>query len=165
LITNLNTGNAPVGVTLGGNGLLFLTFAPSGALPVPDIQFYLTRLDAGVGGTGSCAAPAAAGQTCTLTGSPVTFLNGGSNNSSATITMTGLARRISTNEFDPLTMVFTAQFNTPYQTVLAALAAQGTITQTYSASFTATAIPEPVTSLLIGSGLLALGFLRRRSVK
>jgi hypothetical protein len=58
-ITNLNNVNAPVGTLLPGNGLLFLTFAPSVALPVPDIQFYLTKLVAGVGGTAACgAAPA-----------------------------------------------------------------------------------------------------------
>jgi len=59
-------------------------------------------------------------------------------------------------------MVFTSQFNTPYQSVLGTLAADGSVTNTFSASFTATAIPEPVTLTLVGSGLLAIGLLRRK---
>jgi hypothetical protein len=166
LITNLNNVNAPVGTLLPGNGILFLTFAAAPGF-TSDIEFYLRELDAGVGGTADCLAAAAPGQTCTPTGSAVTFLNGGSNNSSGTITMSGRARRISTNEFDNLQGIITLQFNTPFQSVESTLAAQGTITTTYSVSFTASntttaPVPEPMSSVLLSSSLLVLGFLHRR---
>lgn len=164
MITNLTSVDEPVGTLLPGNGVLFLTFTPSGALPTPDIEFYLTQVFGGVGGTASCVAAPAAGQTCTPAGSSVTLLNGAGGNSSATITMQGLARRISTDEFSDLQIVFTSQFNTPFQDVLATLASGGTVSNTFAASFTASiqAVPEPVASVLVGSGLLALGLLRRR---
>ena len=162
LITNLTSVSEPVGTVLPGNGVLFLTFAPSGALPTPDIQFYVTEVFAGVGSSASCGAAPAPGQVCTPTGSSVTLVNGAGGDSSATVTMQGLARRISTNEFDSLQMVFTSQFNTPFQSVLSTFGSSGTLTNTFSASFTAGDVPEPVTSILMGSGLLALGLLRRR---
>jgi hypothetical protein len=165
LITNLNTGNAPVGTTLAGNGLLLLTFTPSGALPVPDIEFYLKTLFAGVGGTANCGAAPAAGQTCTPSGASVTFLNTSGSTSSATVSATGLARRISTNEFDALSIVFTSQFNVPFQSVLSQFAAAGSVTNTYSASFSASPVPEPMTVSLLGLGLIGLGLFRHRMVK
>ena len=162
LITNLSSAAEPVGTLLPGNGVLFLTFTPSGALLTSDIQFYVTEVFGGVGSNASCVAAPAPGQVCTLTGSSVTLINGAGGDSSATITMQGLARRISTNEFDPLQVVFTSQFNTPYQSVLSTLAASGTVTNTFSASFSATPVPEPITSVLLGSALLAIGLMRRR---
>ncbi|HTF36654.1 MAG TPA: PEP-CTERM sorting domain-containing protein [Myxococcota bacterium] len=162
LLANLNNVNAPVGTLLPGNGILFLTFAPSGALPVPDIQFFLTELFAGVGGTASCGAAPAPGQTCTPAGSALTFLNSPGDNSSATISAVGLARRNSTDEFDSLQMVFTTQFNAPFQSVLASLASAGSVTSTYSVSFAAT-VPEPSTTLLLSVGIVGLAVRRRRA--
>jgi len=143
LITNLTSAAEPVGTLLPGNGVLFLTFAASGALPVPDIEFYLTQVFAGVGTSAPCAASPAAGQVCTPTGSSTTLVNGAGGNSSATITMQGLARRITTNEFSNLQMVFTSQFNTPYQSVLSTLAASGSVTNT----FRRPSLPPPYLSL------------------
>jgi len=163
MIANLTSVDEPVGTLLPGHGVLFLTFTPSAALPTPDIEFYLTQVFGGVGGTASCASAAAAGQTCTPAGSSMTLLNGAGGNSSATITMQGLARRISTDEFSDLQIIFTSQFNTPFQDVLTALASGGTVSNTFAASFTShvQTVPEPLASLLVGSGLLAVGFLHR----
>jgi hypothetical protein len=163
-VTNLNSTNAPVGTVLA-TPLVFLTFNPSVALPVPDIELLVTEVLPGVGGTANCAAAPSAGQECTPTGSAVTFLNTAGGDSSATISILGEAERISTGEVDPLQIVFTAQFNTPFQTVLANFVSTGSISSSQSGAFTATAptgVPEPMTSMLLGSGLLAFGILLRR---
>ena len=60
--------------------------------------------------------------------------------------------------------VFTAQFNKPFQGVLADFNTAGSLTSTYSATATAAAVPEPLASILIGIGLLSLAFVRRRPV-
>ena len=161
-IATLSQATNPVGVTLA-SPTLFMTFAG----PPNDISFYMQTVFAGVGD------PTCLSLTCTPPGSPVTFLNGAGGNSSATITMQGFARHASDagSGFalaSPLQMVFTAQFNQPYATVIANFNSTGSLTSTYSANFSATgpsAVPEPVTGLLIGSGLLGLAFLRRGQAK
>ena len=137
LITNLSNANAPVGTLLPGNGIVLLTFTPSATLPVPDIQFYFTKLLAGTGGTGSCGAAPAPGQTCTPVGSAFTFTNNAGGTSSATINMQGKARRVSTNEFDNLQAVASAQLPFTFQVVLSVLGGGGSVTTSYSGTYTA----------------------------
>lgn len=142
LITNLNGVNAPVGTLLPGHGIVLLTFAPSVALPVPDIQFYLTKLLAGVGGSAACGAPPAPGQTCTPVGSALTFTNGAGGTSTATIAIQGEARRISTNEFDSLQMdISTSSFPFPFQTALSVLGGGGSLSTSYGSATTAASPP------------------------
>ena len=168
-ITTLSQATNPVGTTLA-TPTLFMTFAP--APGVGDISFYMQTVFAGVGGAANCGAVPAPGQTCTPILPPgqglssVTFLNLAGGNSSATITAQGFARHASDAPgfaaATPLQYIFTAQFNQPFQTVLANFNSAGSLTSTYSATATANPVPEPLTSLLIGGGLLGLGFLRRR---
>jgi hypothetical protein len=90
-------------------------------------------------------------------------LNLAGGTSSATIAAAGLARRISTNEFDPLQILLTSNFDTPFQVVLGNIQQFGTVSNTYQASFTAA--PEPVTLSLIGFGLFAMGAFSLRKAK
>jgi len=161
-ISTLTSVTNPVGVTLA-TPTLFVTFAG----PPNDISFYMSTLFAGVGD------PTCSTLTCTPGVSAVTFLNGSGGNSSATITMQGFARHASDagSGFalaSPLQMVFTAQFNQPYATVISNFQTAGSLTSTYSANFTSTftSIPEPMTLSLVGLGLVGFAmFGRRRLVR
>jgi hypothetical protein len=67
-----------------------------------------------------------------------------------------------------LQYIFTAQFNKPFQGVLADLGSSGSFTSTYSATATATntdgttSVPEPASWFLLGSGVAVLAALRRK---
>jgi hypothetical protein len=163
-ITTLSQATNPVGVTLA-TPTLFMTFAP--APGVGDISFYMQTVFPGVGdGCGGVPAP---GQTCTPPGSAFTFLNGSGGNSSATISARGFARHASDAPgfaaATPLQFIFTGSFNKPFQGVLADFNSSGLLTTTYSASAltlaAANPVPEPLTGLLMGWGLLGLMFIRR----
>ena len=136
-ITSLSPATNPVGVTLA-TPTLFMSFAPSPG--VGDISFYMQTVFGGVGGSASCGAVPAPGQTCTPPGSAVTFLNASGGNSFATITMQGFARHASDAPgfaaATPLPYIFTFQFNKTFQAVLADFAS-GPLTSTYSATLTA----------------------------
>ena len=145
-ISTLTSATNPVGVTLA-TPTLFVTFATPSA-GVTDIQFFMQTVFAGVGGTASCGAVPAPGQLCTPVGSSVTFLNGAGGDSSLTITAQGFARHVSDGPgflaASPLQMVFTAQFNKPFQSVLADFNTNGSLTSSYSANFAAT-LTSPTT--------------------
>jgi hypothetical protein len=166
-ITTLSQATNPTGVTLA-TPTLFMTFAP--APGVGDISFFMQTVFAGVGGAASCGAVPAPGQTCTPPNSPLTFLNGAGGNSSATLTAQGFARHASDAPgfaaASPLQYIFTAQFNKPFQGVLADFASSGSMTSTYSATATATnsatSVPEPASWFLLGCGVAVLAALRRK---
>jgi hypothetical protein len=87
--------------------------------------------------------------------------------STASFSVMGTSRRISTGEVSNFTGVFSAQFTSPYQSLLATLGSGGTVTNSYSATFTSTVIPEPETTVLVLGGLLLVvgGCFRRFSRK
>jgi len=120
----------------------------------------------GAFGPGQCGAAPASGQVCTLPGSPFSFVNAinpinGKINSSATFLFSG----VSSDGMSNWQGIFTAQFAVPYQTVFATLATTGQVTNTYSATITASAIPEPNTWLLVlGAGGVLVGCLRKKRV-
>jgi hypothetical protein len=163
-MTSLSPANNPVGVTVNPP-TLFVTFAG----PPNDISFYMSTLFNGVGGSGNCFAAAAPGQLCNLPGSAVTFLNAIGGTSSATISAQGFARHASDAgtgfaNATPLSMIFTAQFDVPFQSVIAQFSTNHILTSTYSANFAASAVPEPMTMSLVGFSLLALSVgIRRRN--
>ena len=160
LILDLNDAVEPPGQsfpTLKG----FVTFAAA-----PNISLDLTEIDPGAFSSANCFASPAAGQTCTpaATGngfaSPFNLTNTSATTSTAAITVRGNAVNTATGESSPFIGIFTTQFTVPYQTLLAEVTT-GQVATSYSTTFAATTVPEPMTPILLGSGLIALGALRR----
>jgi len=110
----------------------FMTFAAS-----PAASLTLTLLRPGVFSSAACGAAPAAGQTCTLAGSPFNFTNLTTTSSMVSFAIKGTIADGSPPISD-IEGVFTAQFDSNYQTVLATIGT-GQIGTTYSASFTSAA--------------------------
>src|SRR5262249_30644923 len=137
----------------------------------PDLVLDLQFVFLGVGGPAQCAAAPAPGQTCTpaipalVTASnplglaPFSFMNT-QTGSTLSLSLAGVARRVSTGATSPFGGVLTAQSPVPYQSVLTQLATTGAVTPSYSMSFRA--VPEPGTVLLVSCGLALLGGRRER---
>ncbi len=147
----------------------WLTFFLGPVVP-PDIALDLRFIDLGIDGQADCTLAPAPGQTCTpiipaLIGSPndaaglssfnlQNLANGGS---SASFTVRGTARRISTGETSNFNGTFTAALDVPYQTALQMILNGIPFTHADDASFVLTITPEPnlVFPLLFG-GLLVV---------
>jgi hypothetical protein len=118
-----------------------LTFA-GGAVPnylqfvaAPNLAINVIGTTAGVFSAAQCGAAAAPGQTCTPTGSPLSFTNT-TNGSTATLTLQGAVHDAGTGSDTPGTIVYTMQFQgESYQQVLATLAGGGSVVSSYSAEF------------------------------
>jgi hypothetical protein len=147
---------------------------------LPGIQIDLTHIFLGVNGQADCLAAPAPGQTCTpiLPGlvsptnplglSPYNLNNLAGGGSSASFTMSGRVINLATGEESTLFGTLTSQFNRPFQSVLADILnpAVGSVTNSYSATFTVTPIPEPGTeSLAIGTLLVLAGYGFRRKLR
>lgn len=155
--------------TPAGGGFLLPNFIifPS----APNIALDLNNIFLGVDSPAGCAAsPAAPGQMCTPqsaafvtpqdpTGlSPLNLQNLNGGGSSASFSVAGITRNVATGETSPFNGLFTAQFTVPYQTLLATVLSGGTITNSYSATFTVTAgVPEPGSIFMMLGGLLIVG--------
>lgn len=161
-ILSLNSATEPVGVPV--NVTNWLVFDPT--VGTPPIMITLTEVMPGSFSTTDCTAAPAAGQTCTPMGS-------GFNLSNVTATTSSVATTFDIKATDGVagdtafgTVTFSQSLQVPYQTVLAALENggldNGNYSSTYSAAFTLTAVPEPMTFALTGIALLGLGVLGRR---
>jgi hypothetical protein len=133
------------------------------------IMFDLTFIPAGSGTNAACATNGPGN--CTPTGSPFTLtqLAGGV---SVGLTLDGIAYTgASATGSTPTVGLFTTQVTIDGGTItgiLGVLGSGGTIAgQTYSASFTATPVPEPSTALsaIFGAGLIGLGVIGRRRLR
>ena len=128
-IENLNNATEPV----GGAGFAaqdFINFLSPLAASFPELS--INYIAPGLGGSSGCSASPAAGQTCTPGGSPFTFQNGSlGGTSSLSFTFSG----VTSDGKSSWTSVFTSQFNVPFQSVLAALATNGSFTDNYSTKY------------------------------
>jgi len=184
-IKNLNNSVQPLNsMFLLSN---FITFSPTGIVANPDIALDLTFIGLGTDTPAQCGAPAnpnqQPAQVCTpQVPSLVTAANPNglsafnlantTTGSTASFTVSGNARRISTGEITPFNGNFTAVFTSTqgttdgsYQALLSQFSTGGTVTAPYSATFKANLVPEPGTTVLMLGGLLLLAGgvrLRRR---
>jgi hypothetical protein len=138
----------------------FISFSNAGITTV----LMLNSFPLGVNGPGQCASPPAAGQMCTVPGSPFNLQNLTATSSTATFRMGGTTN----DSTSTWTGIFASQFNTiPYQTVLANLSTNGFVSNTFNGQITLVApstVPEPGTApfLLLGAGMIACATLLRR---
>ena len=169
--TGLPNGDIPV--TIAGNlaaNISNLTNPPevvggAGFAPQPFISFNnggitttlnINFIDPGIYSSALCGAAPASGQQCTLPGSPFNFVNnppptptgtpcGTQCQATATFVFEGVTAG-NPNPQEHWTANFTSQFpsGTPYQTVFAQLAAQGYVTNTFSATITLTLKTAPL---------------------
>jgi hypothetical protein len=150
-------------------------------LPGSDYSFDLTFRPQGTLGSAQCNAVPAAGQICTPTevslvtpSNPQALsdlnLTNDINDVSISFDANGELRQISTGDTSPFDGIFTAQIvSQNYQSILATLGSGGTVSTTYSATFTAdapvsgTPVPEPASLLMLGSGIAGImGYLRTK---
>jgi hypothetical protein len=136
-------------------------------LTIGNFTFNLGSILAGSFSSAQCGAPAAAGQTCTPTGTAFNLTNQTATSSVASFAVTGTVVNPSgTSDF---TGIFSAQFaEQNYQQLLAQVTQQGFIETSFSATFTATSsvVPEPASVALVATGLVAMagvGLRRRQS--
>jgi hypothetical protein len=162
------TGGTYNTTTLTGVGAVsvapFITF--SGGLTTPVI-FDLTTIMPGFGTVAGCTT-GAIGAECTPAGSPFTLIQSTGNTVAVSLTLLGNAYTGTAGSGTSSTVgAYTTQVTTP-GTIAGILAQLGTpggsINQSYSATFTATAaaIPEPASILILGMGLLGIGVISRR---
>jgi hypothetical protein len=166
-IRDLNSATAPVGSTFGPSA--FISFDSPAAIaagfPTLDINFIFP----GIYSAAACGSAPAVGQSCTPSQpgapSPFNFVNNPPGppigpQTTATFVFTG----VTSDGLEAWRGNFTSSFSVPYQSVLAALAANGSVTQTFAATFTLipVSVPEPVTLSLVGFALCGASIIRRK---
>ena len=170
-ILNLNSTLQPV----GGNKETAITdvgwmvFPAAGSFP--GARFDLEYISPGGFTSASCFLPVASalpGQTCTpFAGSPFNLTNLGSGSTVTGVligfSLQGDAINLTTLEETDFSGSFSTQIDGhTLQDIIATITAGGTVSNSYSANFTATGVPEPGTISLFGAGLIGLGLLQRR---
>ena len=178
--TTVGTSPTPDGIFLpiapGTTGITQTITVGSGAYSVPNFfqiagyTFSITNVTPGNYASTSCSDPAAAGQTCTIPGTPFNLVNtaaGGGLNSTLSFSVSGLVTVPSATTYD-YSATFTSQFTSSYQQVINEMDSGGTAPNSYSVVLQATqpgvtTTPEPTTFAMLGSGLLGLvGMVRVR---
>jgi hypothetical protein len=156
---DLNSATNPAGVAWPPVvGFLLLVGAPN-------LVFDLHYINPGVYGSVDCFASPAAGQNCTPPFpppvSPFNLTNLTASSSSVSLALGGIVYDTVSGDVSTFAGTYTAQFGSDYQTLLGILAAGGSVSSSFSASLTATPIPEPGTIGLILIALAAVPLARR----
>jgi hypothetical protein len=126
----------------------------------------LTQILPGTGTAANCTN--GSGNPCTPAGSPFTLTQ---SSTGVTVNLAFLGNSYTgsaASGTSPTVSLFTTQIIMPCNTTascLALLGAGGTIDASYSATFTASTVPEPSALLLMGAGLIGIGSLARRKLR
>jgi hypothetical protein len=148
----------PVGASFGP--FSFMSFNNDSITTRLELSF----IPGGIDGSSGCSdSPPAASQLCTPPGSLFNLENNSSTSSTVTWNLDGtVVNGVTTT--GAWSGTFTSQFNTiPFQTVLADLAANGYVDDTFAAQMTLVNTPEPGTMgfTVLGGVLIGLSMVRR----
>lgn len=152
------TGNIKNLTSGGGSVDMFMTFPTTPALDFVLDGFSLPAAPS----NGTNCAGTTSGQTCiVVAGSPFLLTNNG--NGTTGVGLTAFGHIVDAGVTSNWVGTFTTQLTVGPGTVQTTILGGGSEASTQSAQFTATAVPEPVSLIMIGAGLMGIALLTKKS--